>query len=53
MRSLGAVGCSMRIMTTTDRAKAKQHWSCSAKDQSVQIFSLPHNKHIKGDADEL
>ena len=38
--------CSQRVMTVTDRSKADQPWSCAAHDQSIQIFSLPHNKHL-------
>jgi hypothetical protein len=33
-------------MTVTDRAKKDQPWRCVARDQSVQIFSLPYNKHL-------
>lgn len=41
-----------RIMTTTDRAKRDQPWHCSAKDQSVQVFALPYNKHLNDNGDD-
>ncbi|KAK9824334.1 hypothetical protein WJX72_009522 [[Myrmecia] bisecta] len=32
----------MRIIVTSDRAKADQPYQCVAKDQSVHVFVLPH-----------